>query len=86
MNWQLLIKVLELLEDDNMSVSWGWADFWACYKANPERLQREVDWLPEWLATKSTRVQLEIIRDAPPEIIKQFSPVLTFDCQITLMR
>lgn len=69
-----------------MAVKWDYTDYWACYKANPEKLQDDVNKLHDWLIGKSTRVQLEVVQDAPREVLDKLMDVLTFDCQIALMR
>lgn len=69
-----------------MAVKWDWGDFWSCYIANPEKLQSEVDILPEFLQQKSTRVQLEVLQGCPKEIISTLLKYLTMDAQIELLK
>lgn len=69
-----------------MAVKFGWCDFWAVYKSCPEVLQDEIDRLPEWLQQKSTRVQMEVLQEAPKEVVESMLSVLTIDCQIMLIQ
>lgn len=68
------------------SAQWDWDSYWEFYKANPEALQKDVDTLPNFLRGKSTRIQIEIMKNAPKKIIHQMINYLTFDCQIALMK
>lgn len=69
-----------------MALQWSWPDAWSLYKVNPEALQEVVDTMPDFIRDKSTKVQLQILEDAPSEVVADLLKYLTYDAQIKLVR